>query len=153
MGALLVVVDDPSIEIGLQLVDCAVDLLAERHAVELVEHGAVEALADAVVLRAFRFGAAVVDILDRQVELVFMALAAAELGAAVGQYPRQPDAVLIIERQHPVVEDFGRGDRRLAVVELGKGDLGVGAIKVCWYGFMSQSQDPLPIRADCNGAG
>ena len=126
MGALLIVVDDPRIEIGLQLVDRAVDLLVERYPVELVEHGAVEALADAVGLRAFGLGATVIDILDRQVELVFVALAAAELGAAVGQHARQPDAVLVIERHHPVVEDLGRGDRRLAVIEFGEGDLGIG---------------------------
>ena len=82
---------------------------------------------DAVGLRALGLGAAVVDVLDRQIELVFVAVvAAAELGAAIGQHPRQPDAVLVIERHHPVVEDLGRGDRRLAVVELGEGDLGIG---------------------------
>jgi hypothetical protein len=86
----------------------------------------VKALADAVGLRALGLGARVVDVLDRQVELVFVALVTAELGTAVGQYPRQPDAVLVIERHHPVIEDLGRGYRRLAVVELGEGDLGVG---------------------------
>src|SRR6266851_3094441 len=55
--------------------------LAERQAVELVQDGAMEALADAVGLRAFRLGAGVVDVLDREVELVFVAVAAAELGA------------------------------------------------------------------------
>src|SRR6516164_4020833 len=35
-------------------------------------------------------------------------------------------ARLIIERQHPIVEDLGRGDRRLAVIEFGEGDLGIG---------------------------
>ena len=59
MGALLVVFGDPSIQVGLQLVDGAIDLLAERHPVELVEHGAMEALADAVGLRALGLGAAV----------------------------------------------------------------------------------------------
>jgi hypothetical protein len=87
MGPSFIVFGDPGIEVGLQLVDCVVDLLAERHPVELVEHGAVEALADAVGLRAFGLGAAVVDILDRQIELVFVALAAAKLGAAVGEHP------------------------------------------------------------------
>jgi hypothetical protein len=42
-----VVFGDPAIEIGLQLVDAAVDFLAEGNAVELVEHGFVEALATA----------------------------------------------------------------------------------------------------------
>ena len=49
MGPVLVVFGDPCIKVGLQLVDGAVDLFAERHPVELVEHRAVEALADAVI--------------------------------------------------------------------------------------------------------
>ena len=59
-----------------------------------------------------------------------MALAAAEFGAAIGQHPAQPDAVLVIERHHPVVEDLGRGDRGLAIIELGEGYLGVGSMTV-----------------------
>jgi hypothetical protein len=34
--------------------------------------------------------------------------------------------VLLEERQRTVVEQIGRRDRRLAIVELGEGDLGVG---------------------------
>jgi len=67
----------------------------------------MEALADTVGSRALGLGTAVIDGLDREVELVFVALAAAELGAAIGEHARQPDAVLVIERHHPVVEDLG----------------------------------------------
>jgi hypothetical protein len=80
-----VVVGDPRVEVGLQFVDTAVDLFAEGDAVELVEQGFVEPLADAVGLRAFGSRSRVIDILDCQVELVFVALGiAAILGAAVG---------------------------------------------------------------------
>ena len=126
MGPSLIVLGDPGIEVALQLVDRGVDLLAERHPVELVEHGAMKTLADTVGRRAFCLGAAVIDVLDRQVELIFVAFAAAEFGAAVGQHPRQPNTVLVIKWHHPVVEDLGRGNRRLAVIEFGEGDLGVG---------------------------
>ena len=34
--------------------------------------------------------------------------------------------MLVVERHHPVVEDLGGGDRRLAIIQLGEGDLGVG---------------------------
>src|SRR5215212_1137019 len=146
MRPALVVLGDPSIEIGLQLVDRAVDLLAERHPIELVEHGAMETLADAVGLRALGLGAGVVDVLDRQVELVFVAVAAAELGAAVGQHARQPDAVLVIERHDPVIEDLGRGDRCLTVIQLGKGHLGVGVDDT----LLVDPPDPLQ-RADREG--
>ena len=69
MRAFLVVAGDPGIEIGLQLLDRAVDLAPEGDAVELVQHRPVEALDDAVGLRAFGFGAAVVDVLDGEIEL------------------------------------------------------------------------------------
>jgi hypothetical protein len=52
MWALLIILADPQIEISLQLVDRTIHLFAERDTVELVEHDFVEALADAVGLRA-----------------------------------------------------------------------------------------------------
>jgi len=44
MGVLLIVFDQPDVEIGLQLVDRQIDLLAERNPVELVQDSAMEAL-------------------------------------------------------------------------------------------------------------
>jgi hypothetical protein len=59
-----------------------------------------QALADTVGLRALGLGAGVVDVLDRQVELLLVALAAAELGAAIGQHARPSDAMLVVERHN-----------------------------------------------------
>jgi hypothetical protein len=58
----LVVGLDPIIEIALQIADRVV---AERHAVELVEHGLVEPLYDSIGLWALGLGAYVVDVLER----------------------------------------------------------------------------------------
>ena len=86
MWSLFVVPGDPGIEVSLQLLEAGVDAFAERHLIELLQDGFVEALADAVGLRASRLGAAVVDVLDGQIELVLMRLGgAAEFRAAVGQ--------------------------------------------------------------------
>src|SRR4051794_33041776 len=52
MRQAFIVLGDPDIEIGLQFVDRAIDLLAERHPAELVQERAMEALADAVGLWA-----------------------------------------------------------------------------------------------------
>jgi hypothetical protein len=77
-------------------------------------------------LRALGLGARVIDILDREVELVLVALwIAAILAAAVGQHPQQLDLAAVEERKDPIIEQIRRRDRRLAIVELGKGDLGV----------------------------
>src|SRR3712207_9081358 len=64
-------------EVGLELVDAAVELLAEDDAVELVEQGLVEALDDPIRLRALGLGPAVVDVLDGEVELVLVAVVGA----------------------------------------------------------------------------
>ena len=104
MGSCLVVLCHPSVEIGLQLIDRHIDPLAEGNAIELIEHCFVEALANAVGLRAPRFGPGMVDILDRQVQLVLVVLGVATIfGAAIGQHPAERDLVLVEERDNPVV--------------------------------------------------
>jgi hypothetical protein len=56
VGADLVVLAEPLVEVGLQLGEAAVELLAEGHPVELIQHGLVEALANAIGLRALGLG-------------------------------------------------------------------------------------------------
>src|SRR6516162_3773512 len=56
MWSTIIVFDQPGIEISLQLVKRVIDLLAEGNSVELVQHGAMETLADAVI-RHDDFGA------------------------------------------------------------------------------------------------
>ena len=86
------------------------------NAVEFVQHGLVEALADAVGLRALGLGARMIDILDRKVELVFVPLrVAAILAAAVGQHPQQLDLLAVEERNDPIVERIRCRDRGLAI--------------------------------------
>ena len=71
-------------------------------------------------------GARVIDVLDREIQLVFVPFGvAAELAAAVSQHAQELDIVLLEERQHSVIEQIGRRDGRLAVVELDKAYLGV----------------------------
>lgn len=74
MGALLVIFRDPSIEIGLQLLHRPIDLFPEGYAIELAQHGLMEALANPVGLRMPRLGLGVVNVLNDQVEFVFVAV-------------------------------------------------------------------------------
>src|SRR4029077_7738440 len=86
MRARFVVRRHPSIEIILQLVDGSIDFLAERHAIELIETGSMEALADSVGLRALGLGPRMIDVLDGEIELVVVMLGvAAILGATIRQ--------------------------------------------------------------------
>src|SRR5215469_10749172 len=96
-------------------------LFAERNTIELVERGLVEAFTDAVRLRALGLGARVIDVLDRKIQLILVPFGvAAELAAAASQHAQELDIVLLEEWQHAVIEQIGRRDGHLAVVELAK---------------------------------
>src|SRR5947209_18927786 len=100
-----IVIGDPEIEVRLEFADAAVDLLSERHAIELVEQRFVEPLADPVRLWPFGPRSRMVHILDRQIELIFVPFGiAAILGAAVGQHPTEPDVVVVVDWATAVVQ-------------------------------------------------
>jgi hypothetical protein len=62
-------------------------------------------------LRALGLGARVIDVLDREVELVLVPFGvAAELAAAVSQHAQELDIVLLEEWQHTVIEQIGCRD-------------------------------------------
>jgi hypothetical protein len=64
----------------------------------------------------------VIDVVDREIQLVLVPFGvAAELAAAVSQHAQELDIMLLEEWQYTVVEQIGGGDRRLAIVELGGG--------------------------------
>jgi hypothetical protein len=76
--------------------------------IEFLLNGAMEALADTVGLRMSGLGAAVVDILHRQVQLIFVMLALAALFcAAIGEHAQQRDFLLLERRQYTVIEYVG----------------------------------------------
>jgi hypothetical protein len=106
----------------------------------------VEALADAVSLRALGLGPRVIDVLDRKVKLIFVSLRVATiLAAAVGQYAQKLDVVLLEQRQHPIIEQICRRDRCLAVIELGA--------KASFKGGLSDAlASSAPSRADAAGS-
>jgi hypothetical protein len=90
----------------------------------------VEALTDAIGLRALGLGARVVHVLDREVGFILVPLRVAGiLAAAVGQQPQQPDLLAVEEGEDAIVEEIGGRDRRLAIVELGEGNPCVGIDK------------------------
>ena len=135
MRPLLVRLLQPRIQVGLEVRQRPIDLLAERHAVEFVQHRLVEPFTDPVGLGMPRLGARVLDVLHRQVEFILMALRrAALLRASIGENPGQRNLVLFEERQHAVIEQIGGRHRDLAVVQLRKAHFAVGVdegLKVC----------------------
>ena len=86
MGPLGVVVSEPEVEIGLRGLDAVVEGLAHFHAEELIQHRSVESLDETVGLGAADLGAAVLDAVEVEVELVGVLVGSAELPAVVGQH-------------------------------------------------------------------
>src|SRR5690242_13534603 len=72
MGPLLVVLLQPAIQVGLPFLQCPIDFLPERHAIELIEHGLLESFTDSVRLRMPGLRPCVIDILDGQVQFIHM---------------------------------------------------------------------------------
>ena len=119
MGSFVVVAFNPFIQIGLQLGDGVVDLLAEGDPVELVQHGLVEPLDDAVGLRALGLGAGMIHVLDRQVELVFVMFGiAAIFGAPIRQHAQELHLAGIKERDHAVIVCNDKFDSRATTTEM-----------------------------------
>jgi hypothetical protein len=86
MGPLLVVLLQPTIQVSLQFLQCPIDLLPERDTIEFMEHSLMEPFADPVGLRMPGLRSRVIDILDRQIEFILMALwRAAVLGSSICQ--------------------------------------------------------------------
>jgi hypothetical protein len=112
--------------------DCKVSrsvysFFAEHQLVELLQHGLVKAFTDAVRLQALDFGLRMVDVVDRQIKLVVVTLCTPTvLRSTVGQYSQQRQPVLLVQRQHAVVEQVSRHDRRFRRVRLRLGHLAVG---------------------------
>src|SRR6266496_3504324 len=83
----LIVFAKPQIKIGLELVDRTIHIFAEGDAIELVEHGLVEGLADAVCLRALWLGQRMVYVLDWKTQLLLVMLCiAAIFRAPIGRH-------------------------------------------------------------------
>jgi len=74
----------PRVQIGLQLMDRTIYLFGTR-AIESVEDGLMKALTDAAGLRALGLGAGVIEVLDRQVEFIFVPLRIAAKFASAGR--------------------------------------------------------------------
>ena len=102
-AALVVVVVQLFVQIGLQRVDALVEFLAERDLVELLQDRLVELLADAVRLRRLHRGFGVINIVDgkEELEVVFVD-APAIFRSAVRQSAQHGQVVFLMEWQHPV---------------------------------------------------
>jgi hypothetical protein len=105
VGALLVVLPEPQLQISLEFLEAGIDLLAKGNAVALIEHGFMEPLTNPIGLGTFALGAGVIDILNRQIEFILVAVGTATvLRAPIGQDAAEGDLMAVKERDHPIIE-------------------------------------------------
>jgi hypothetical protein len=127
VGPLLVVLLQPVIQVGLQLVQGPIDLLPERHPIQFVQHRLVEPFTDPVGLGMPGLRAGVIDVLHREVQFILVAFGCpAVFRAAIREHSVQRNLVLLEERQHSVIQQLRGSQRRLPVIQLGKSDFAVG---------------------------
>lgn len=74
VGPRAVVFKQPFIQISLQVCERSIQLFAESDLLEFILNGAVEPFTNAVGLRRTGFGLGMVDVFQRQIELIFVML-------------------------------------------------------------------------------
>ena len=84
----MVVAMNPLIQIDLKIFDRFIDSFAESYLVKLIEERFMEALTDAVSLRALSLSLGVIDVAHSQIQLVVMLFGLpAVFGASIGKDP------------------------------------------------------------------
>lgn len=67
MSSVIVVINQPFVQIFLEFIQVAIELFAERDLIELLQDGLVEAFANPIGLRRHGLGFGLVDVVDRQI--------------------------------------------------------------------------------------
>jgi hypothetical protein len=87
----------------------------------------VEALTDFVRLRAHRFCPAVIDIFHREIKLVFVMLGICRTIPCRDRSEQLRASLFFVEEGHDsIIQEVGRGDRRLAIIVFGKRHFRIG---------------------------
>ena len=111
MSSRCVILHEPLIEIALQILYTCIDLFPECDAVKFIENRFVESLAEPIGLRILHLRLRVLNVIDRQEQLVVVSIRPPrELRAPIRQDPQQRDCKLVKEGNHSVIEKIGRVD-------------------------------------------
>jgi hypothetical protein len=122
--ALRVVFLKQRIEITLEFRERRIEPFPKRHAVKLIEERLVKALTNAIGWGALGLRARVIDLFDGQVKLVRMTVRLPTiLRASIREDASQRDAMVVEEREDPIVEEIRGDDRRFLDLQLGKANL------------------------------
>ncbi len=103
--------------------------IASGFAVMGVAAAIIVPFTDFIRLWALRLGPGMIDILQCEIELIFVSGIAAIFGTAIGQNTRELHLLFIEEGHDPIIQEIGRGDRRLAIIEFSESDFRIGINK------------------------
>ncbi len=87
MGAVLIILLQPPVHVGLALLQAGVEFSAKDHAIALIEHGSMKPFAYPIGLRILDLRPGVVDVLNYQISLILMSVRTATIrGPAIRQH-------------------------------------------------------------------
>lgn len=131
MSSFGIVVAQPFTQIDLQFRNGLIDLLAECDLVKLLQGRLVEPLADTVGLPRLHLRLLVVDVIDCQESLEVVRIdAPAIFRPAISQNAQDWQVLLLVERQHPVVQQVSRRNRRFGGLEFGVRHLATSSAQI-----------------------
>lgn len=143
-----IVVFEPSIQVLLKCVDGFIERIPERNAGELIQHDSAEPFDEAVGLRRTYLRSAVLDLIEREVEIRGMGTATSELVPLSMRDGLNRQPVVAVERENIVIA-YGHGTSgHLPGMEETEG---VGTIGI-HYRRETDCPDPLGVptkKASC----
>ena len=126
VSPICVILLQPCVQVGLQLLQRVIQFAPERNPIKFVQYRFVEALADAVCLGVTRLALGVFDAVDGQIQLVVMRLHFATVfRTPVRQHTDDAHLLRSEEGEHTIIEQLRCRDGRFGGVQLGRRPLAV----------------------------
>ena len=120
MDPLFIRVAEPLLQVGLQLTQPRINLLAQGKAREFIEPGLMHAFDDPLGLRTLPLRARMINVFYGYIQFILMAVRTPPvLRAPIGSEATQRDLLLLEERHPLILKQLGSCQRRFAIVEFG----------------------------------
>ena len=127
MSSTSIVVNQPVVQITLNLFNGFIDLLPQCWLIKLLQYRLMEAFTDPVRLGMSGFCFGVLNLIDGDIQLVIMAVGPATVfRSPIRQDAQYREFFSHIKWQHPVIQKVGSSNRSLGGVQLAMGHFGVG---------------------------
>ena len=126
MGTFGIVEFEPSIEVSLQCINRFEERLPERCVEELVQDCSVEPFDKSVCLGRSDLRRSMVDVIESEIEFVWMGFSTAELHTVVREDSLDCESEVAIQQKHIAMKNSNRTLRKLRGVEEAEGERSEG---------------------------